>query len=360
MKSSIAVLGAGNGAHAFAGDLARRGYRVRLYNKFANEIADLQNARGVNLEGVIEGFGALELVTTEIAPVIADADIILVVVPATAHAFMAEQCAPHLRDGQVIVLNPGRTGGALEFRGVLNRLGVRARVFVAEAQTLLFTCRISAPARVRVTTIKRETALAALPARDTTTVLERVNPLYPQFVAAQDVLETGFDNIGAMFHPTTTILSVGRIESGAPFEFYRDMTPSIARFIEVMDAERLTVAKAYGVHAQSACEWLARSYEGITGDTLYDRIQSNVAYRGIAAPRSIDTRYIWEDVPTGLVPMVALGNLAGVEMPASSGIVNVACALCRRDFWQEGRSAARLGVAGLNISQVKALVKNGP
>lgn len=356
MKPQIAVLGAGNGAHAFTGDLAMRGYPVRLYNKFENEITALQNARGVTCEGVIEGFGALELISTDIAPVLKEADFIFVVVPASAHAFMAEACAPYLRDDQVIILNPGRTGGALEFRSVLNRLNVKARVFIAEAQTLLYTCRISGPARVRISMVKREVTLAAFPARDTTIVLERLHPLYPQFVAAADVLETGLDNIGAMFHPTTTILSVGRIESGVPFEFYRDMTPSIARFIETMDAERIAVAKAFDVRAQSAGEWLARSYDGIVGDTLYERIQSNVAYHGIAAPRSIDTRYIWEDVPTGLVPMVALGHLANVTMPACEGLVNVACALLGRDFWKGGRNARQLGIEGLNIAQVKMMV----
>ena len=357
MKQQIAILGAGNGAHAFAGDLALRGYPVRLYSKFANEIAGLQAAGGIICEGAIAGFGALKLASADIAPVVAEADFIFVVVPATIHAFMAEACAPHLRDDQVILLNPGRTGGALEFRRVLDRLGVRARVFVAEAQTLLYTCRLSGAARVRISSVKNRVTLAAFPARDTAPVLERLNAVYPQFVAAADVLETGLDNIGAMFHPTTTILSAGRIESGVPFEFYHDMTPSIARFIEVMDAERLAVARAYGVNAQSACEWLARSYDGITGETLYDRIQSNVAYRGIAAPRSLDVRYIWEDVPTGLVPMVALGELAGVAMPACNGLVNVACALHRRDFWEEGRNARRLAIDGLTIAQVKAMVR---
>jgi len=356
MKPHIAILGAGNGAHAFAGDLALRGYPVRLYNKFAQEIAGLQNAHGVTCEGVVDGFGALELVTTEIAPVVANADFIFVVVPANAHAFMAEQCAPHLRDNQIILLNPGRTGGALEFRSVLKHLNVTARVFVAEAQTLLYTCRISAPARVKISSVKNQVTLAALPARDTPAILEKLNGVYPQFVAAADVLETGLDNIGAMFHPTTTILSVGRIESGTPFEFYRDMTPSIARFIETLDAERLAVANAFGVRAQSAYDWLARSYTGITGGTLYERIQSNVAYHGIAAPRSLDTRYIWEDVPTGLVPLVALGHLAKLDLPAATGLVHLACALSSRDFWESGRNSRRLGIQGLSIGQVKSLV----
>jgi opine dehydrogenase len=357
MKPRIAILGAGNGAHAFAGDLALRGYPVRLYSKFANEIAGLQAAGGITCEGAVEGFGALELTSADMAPVVADADFILVVVPATIHAFMAQACAPHLRDGQLILLNPGRTAGALEFRNVLGRSRVRARVLVAEAQTLLYTCRLSGAARVRISGVKNQVSLAAFPARDTAAVLDRLHPLYPQFVAAADVLETGLDNIGAMFHPATTILSAARIESGAPFEFYRDMTPGIAGVIEVMDAERLALARAYGVRVESAAEWLARSYEGITGNTLYERIQSNAAYRGIAAPRSLDTRYIWEDVPTGLVPMVALARAAGVPMPTCAGLVDLACALQRRDFWQEGRNAGRLGIEGLSIAQVQAMVR---
>ncbi|MGE5261757.1 MAG: NAD/NADP octopine/nopaline dehydrogenase family protein [Acidobacteriota bacterium] len=356
MLPRIAVLGAGNGAHAFAGDLALRGYPVRLYSKFANEIAGLQAAGGVTCEGAVAGFGALELASSDIAPVVADADFIFVVVPATVHAFIAEACAPYLRDGQVIVLNPGRTGGALEFRHVLARSSTQVRVLVAETQTLLYTCRLSGAARVRISSVKHQVTLAAFPAHDTPAVLARLDSLYPQFVPAASVLETGLDNIGAMFHPATTILSTGRIESGVPFEFYCEMTPSIAHYIEVMDAERLAVAHAFGVKVQSACEWLASSYDGIAGDTLHDRICSNAAYRGIAAPRTLDTRYIWEDVPTGLVPMVALGRVAGVGMPACAGLVDVACALHGQDYWESGRSARRLAIDGLSLAQVKAIV----
>jgi len=358
MKPQVAVLGAGNGAHAFAGDLAQRGYTVRLYNKFAHELVDLQAAGGITLEGAVQGRGRLELVTTDIAPVVVEADIILVVVPATAHAFMAEACAPYLRDGQAIILNPGRTGGALEFRSVLRSLGVKAHVLIAEAQTLLYTCRLAGPARVHISSIKRQVPLAALPASETAPVLERLHPLYPQFVAAADVLETSLDNIGAVFHPAGLVLSAARVEAGQPFEFYRDMTPGVVRFMEAIDAERLAVADAFGVRATSACEWLTRSYEDIRGDTLYERIQSNAAYQGIPAPHTLDSRYVLEDVPTGLVPMVALGDLAGVKMSSSSGLVNVCCGLYRRDFWREGRNAERLGVAGLSIAQAKALVRD--
>ncbi|MEW6400987.1 MAG: NAD/NADP octopine/nopaline dehydrogenase family protein [Chloroflexota bacterium] len=358
MKPVIAVLGAGNGAHAFAGHLAHQGYTVRLYNKFQHELAGLHASGGVMLEGALEGFGKLDLVATDIAPVVSEADIILIVVPATAHPFMAEACAPHLRNGQVIVLNPGRTGGALEFRSVLRRQSCPARVFIAEAQTLLYTCRLAGPARVRISSVKRQVPLAALPACDTEQVLDRLNPLYPQFVAAADVIETGLDNIGAVFHPAGLLLNTARIEAGEAFEFYLGMTPGVARLIEAADTERLAAAKAFGVQAVSAFDWLGRSYEGIHGNTLIERIHNNAFYRGIPAPNTLDSRYVLEDVPTGLVPIVALGRLAGVEMPVSFGLVNICCALYGNNFWQEGRNAKRLGIEGMDIAQVKELVRN--
>jgi opine dehydrogenase len=209
---------------------------------------------------------------------------------------------------------------------------------------------------VRVTSIKRQVPLAALPASDTARVLAALRPLYPQFVPAQDVLETGLDNIGAVFHPATIVLSAARIETGVPFEFYRDMTPGVVRLLETIDEERLAAARAYGVRATSASEWLVRSYEGIQGETLYERIHSNAAYAGIAAPRSLETRYVLEDVPTGLVPIASLGRLAGLEMKLTGGLVDVSCALYRRDFWKEGRNAQRLGIAGLTVAEAKELI----
>jgi opine dehydrogenase len=357
MNPIVAVLGAGNGAHAFAGDLALRDYIVRLYNRFEFELLDLRASGGVTLEGAVNGFGKLDLVTHDIASATAEADLILVVVPANVHVFMAEACAPHLRDNQIILLNPGRTGGALEFRNVLNRMDVKARVLVAEAQTLLYTCRLSGPARVHISSVKHRVPLAALPAGDTQLILERLHPLFPQFVAAADVLETGLDNIGAMFHPAGLVLNTGRIEAGETFEFYLDMTPSMVRLIEALDAERLAVAQALDVHAISAFDWLPRSYGDIQGITLIERIHNNLAYRDIPAPHTLDSRYVSEDVPTGLVPLVALGQLAGIETPISRGLVNICCALYRRDFWQEGRNAEQLGIAGMNIAQVKQLVR---
>ncbi len=359
MMLKVAVLGAGHGGHAMAGHLALKGFPVRVFNRFEEELIHLRERGGVTLEGAVEGFGGLELVSADAAEVVPWADVIMVVVPAFAHRWMAEACAPHLRDGQVVVLNPGRTGGALEFRSVLRERGVEAQVFVAEAQTLVYACRISGPARVRIAGLKRRVPLAALPASDTPKVLEKVGALYPQFVPAANVLETGLSNIGAVFHPATVLLNANRIEAREEFEFYRGMTPTVARLLEAVDAERLAVARAFGLELDSAADWLLRAYEGVRGETLYERIQSNEAYRGIKAPKSLEVRYVLEDVPTGLVPFASLGELAGVPTPTCRALVDIFCALLGRDFWEEGRTAEKLGLAGMSADEIMEFVNTG-
>jgi len=358
-KLKIAILGAGNGAHAMAGHLGMLGFLIRLYNKFEEELTAMREQGGVTVEGAIEGFGPVELVTTDPEPVVGWADVIMVVVPAFAHRFMAQICAPYLRDGQIILLNPGRTGGALEFAQVLQQYDVRRRIYIAEAQSLVYACRISGPARVRIMGIKRQVPVAALPASDNPHVLAVIQQLYPQFTPAANVLETGLDNIGAVFHPATVILNANRIEAGEDFEFYRGITPTVAGFLEVVDRERVAVAEAYGVAVESAADWLLHTYEGVKGDTLYERIQSNPAYAGIKAPKTLNTRYITEDVPCSLVPIASLAEVAGIPTPASRALVDISCALFGRDFWAEGRSLENLGLAGMTVEQIKEFVEIG-
>jgi len=272
---------------------------------------------------------------------------------------VAETCAPCLRDGQIILLNPGRTGGALEFANVLQEQGVTAKIRIAEAQSLIYACRISGPARARISGIKQQLGLAAFPAAETSAVLEMVNPLYPQFHAADSVLDISFDNIGAVFHPGAVVLNATAIEAGQADEFYGDMTPSVVQFLEAIDRERLAVARAFGVEIDSAREWLLKTYKGVTGDTLYERIQSNKAYYGIKAPKSLKVRHIIEDIPTGLVPIASLGKLAGVPTPACHAIIDIGGILVERDFWAEGRTAERLGLADMSVDEIREFVRVG-
>ena len=214
-SSYYTVIGAGHGGKAMAAHLALLGFPVTLFNRTFENVAAIKRRGGIEIEsseGGPHGFGRLASVTSEIAEALAPADVVMVVVPSTAHADVATAAAPHLRDGQIIVLHPGRTCGAIEFVKTLKDSGCQADVIVAEAETLLYACRSEGPAQVRIFRIKEAVPLAALPATRTTVVLEALAPAYPQFVDGTSVLHTSLNNMGAIFHPALTILNAGRIE----------------------------------------------------------------------------------------------------------------------------------------------------
>lgn len=359
--TTFAVVGAGHGGQATAGYLANSGFSVRLLNKSRERIRPVKDAGGISLEGVINGFAPIDVITTDPAEAVPDADVLMVVVPANAHASVAGWLAPYLTENHTIVLNPGRTGGALEFRHVLSQMTDLAdTVRIAESQTFLFASRVTGPARVTIYGVKRQVALAALPARLTPEVLDAVGGAFPQFVPGESILATSLDNIGAIFHPAPTLLNAARIEAtGGDFEFYREgITPAVARVMESMDAERLAVARAYGVHGLSARRWLAHAY-GAAGSTLYEAIQSNPDYRGISAPSTLNHRYLYEDVPTSLVPMVAFGRLAGVPTPTLEVIIDLACSVMGEDFWLTGRNFRRLGLDGMTPAEIRMWTLDG-
>ncbi|MDZ4716870.1 MAG: NAD(P)-binding domain-containing protein, partial [Roseiflexaceae bacterium] len=128
------VIGAGNGGKAMAAHLALMGFDVTLYNRTTDHIEAIRKRGGIELEsseGGPRGFGRLTLVTSDIKAALERAQVVMVIVPSSAHADVARACAAHLRDGQIVLLHPGRTCGAIEVTQVLRASGCRADVTVA-------------------------------------------------------------------------------------------------------------------------------------------------------------------------------------------------------------------------------------
>ncbi|HBE05847.1 MAG TPA: NADP transhydrogenase subunit alpha [Firmicutes bacterium] len=354
------VLGAGHGGMAMAGHLGLMGVSVKLYNRSEPRLEPIRLTGGIEVTGEIEGFSPIGVATSDIAEAIDETDVLMVVVPANGHKFMAEKVAPHLKDGQIVVLNPGRTGGAFEFRNILKQCHVEADVIVAEAQTLIYASRAMNPAQVKIFGIKNTIPVAALPGQRTVEVLQTLRKVYPQFVPGDNVLKTSLDNIGAIFHPALTVLNAGRIESTrGEFQFYMDgITPSLARILETLDAERVAVAAAIGIRAMPAREWLYVAYDA-AGKTLYEAIQNNPGYEGIGAPAFVDHRYIWEDVPMSLVPIASIGDVLGVETTTMDAMIHLASLLNDTDYWAVGRTAERMGLEGLTVKEIRHLALEG-
>jgi opine dehydrogenase len=336
------------------------GCDVNLYNRSEDRLTAIEHAGSIELTGQIEGVGKLKHVTSNMELALKDVDLVMVVVPANGHAPLAEACAPYLKDGQVVVLHPGRTGGALEFYNIIRNHGCTADVIVSEASTLIYACRMLNPAKVHIFGVKNVIPVAAIPSYRTPEVIKRLNTVYPQFVPGDNVLKTSLDNIGAIFHPAITILNAGRIESThGEFEFYMDgVTPAVARVLEAMDRERVAVAAALGIRAMSAREWLYIAYDA-AGRSLYEAMQANIGYKGITAPPTTVGRYITEDVPMSLVPIASLGHHLEVATPVIDNMIHMASIIHETDYWSEGRTVETMGLAELSVKQIRKLVLEG-
>jgi opine dehydrogenase len=213
------------------------------------------------------------------------------------------------------------------------------------------------PGQVHIFGIKNSVPLATLPAYHIVDVLPMIHKAFPQFVPGDNVLKTSLDNIGAVFHPAITILNAARIEdTHGDFEYYVEgVTPAVATVLEAIDRERVEVASALGIRANTAREWLYLAYDA-AGKTLFDAMRANTGYNGIKAPGTVNQRYITEDVPTSLVPIAAIGEMLGVQTPTMRAMIHLASVMHGVDYWAEGRTVDRLGIRGMSVKDIRFLV----
>jgi opine dehydrogenase len=346
---NIAVIGAGCGGHAIAGFLASKGNKVNLYNRSPERILPLVNQKTIELQGEIQAKGDINFVTTDIAKAIAGTKLIMVVTIATGHVDVARALAPHLIEGQTIVLNPGRTFGSLEFMNTLLAEGLVADVNVAEANTLIYATRTLKPGLSNIKGIKKSVSVSVFPYHRTSQVVSMLNKNYPHFYAVDNFMTTSLGNIGAVFHPTIALMNKEKIKRQESFDFYRGgATREVVELMEKVDDERRNIARKFGVEVQSLKEWLCERYS-LQEDNLYDALHNNPFYRGLPAPATLNMRYLTEDIPTGLVPFSELGKAVGVETKNIDMLINFASKELKVDFRETGRNLQSLGLNHLTI-----------
>lgn len=368
---NITVLGGGNAAFITAADLTLRGHRVTLC-----ELAHLQqNVQGVMQSRVIElqivgnpgikgGLAHLEKVTTEMCEALAEAELVLIVVPAFSQKFFAEACARQLKDGQVVVLAPGNFGGAIEFSNIISKKGKRQKVAVAEMECMIYSGFKSSPTSAWVSGYKKGLHLAAFPGKDTEKVMRTMLQVYPDLRAAHNVLETGLRNINTVLHAPIVVHNAGWIEKmKGDFLFYWDgCTPGVARIAEAVDRERIALGRCFGFDLPPmrnvSLEWYG--HEGARGNTLCEVLSTNPVYVKDYAPKTLQHRFLLEDVPYGMVPMESLGRLMGVPTPVTSATITLASELTGIDLRSDARDLRNLGLERLNASDLQCLVERGP
>lgn len=352
------MVGAGNGGRASAAHLALDHHRVALVDRFPEQLTDVIAHRSLTLSGALTGTASLDLVTDDVAAALERSELVLVSVPAFALQWVAEATAPYLRPDHVVVLHPGGTVGALLVRAVWDAYGVRAGTTLATTDSLIYACRLTTDGDPEIHAVKRRLRLAALPASATPAALAAMQALYPQVVAARDVLSVGFANLNPIIHPPIQILNAGRTDRGESFDFYGSgVTPGVARSIDALDRERLQVGGALGVDVEPLADWVQAVY-GIEGhDTaeVLDRMSREI-YHGIQSPTRLDSRYLTEDIPFGLVPLMEFAAALDIPAPEMVAMTRLASTILGRDLRSEGIDLRRVGLEGSSAHEMLASV----
>jgi len=365
MIKTIAVLGAGHGGCAAAGDLGKRGFSVRLHARNEERLAPLRRQGGIRISGVYKGLVPIARMTTNLVEAVEGADLVMLVVPSVAHGHYARGLARILAPGQPVFLNPGHTGGGLNFVHELREAGTTARIETCETVTLTYICRLIGEGHVHLYSYTKNLAFAAFPGDAQARLYTLLKPVFPEIREASSVLETALTNINAVFHPPGMLMNAGWIEhTQGDFLFYREgITDSVGRTTEVVDRERLAVARAFGVPAVSFLDAFHRA--GLTTEAA--RASGSIARacresepnRAIKSPPSLRHRYILEDVGYGVVPISELGALAGVKTPVIDALITIASAAIGEDLRASGLSLERMGLAGLSPTGLKRYIETG-
>jgi len=144
-RYKVAVLGSGNGGLTHAGDFALAGHEVNLCElpQFKGNLDPIVEAGGIEMLGACRnGFAKIDMITTDMEKALSGVEVILVVTPAYGHIAFAEAMAPYLEDGQIVVLNPGYSFGALEVANVLKEKGVHLnRIMLGAVAILVYATR---------------------------------------------------------------------------------------------------------------------------------------------------------------------------------------------------------------------------
>ena len=362
----IAVLGAGNGGCAAAADLTLRGYEVRLFSRSESTLVPIAKRGGIELiEGGEKNFAAPCFMSPHLPPVVQGVDLIIVTTPAVGHEYLAKNLANCLADSQIVLLNPGHTGGALHFASLLRALGCNADIQLCETVTLTYICRMPAPGQVEIYRRTTNLRCAAFPGKHTANLVQQIQAVFPSVVPAKNVMETGFSNINAIMHPAGMLGNAGWIEkTGGNFLWYREgVTPAIGAWIDAVDGERLAIVGAFGLEALRFVDVFHQAglttAAGRASGSAYQAIHESEPNRTIKSPPSLDHRYIREDIGYGLVPMAEIGRLLGIKTPVMDALITLASTALRADFRTTGLTLEKMGLASVAAERLPAVLDNG-
>jgi hypothetical protein len=350
----LAICGGGNAGHAiavaasksFAGDIC---WLTSTDEKASLLRQGVFSSEGLRSNGVINGLAdKVRVISSEPEAVISCADIVMIAVPAFAHATVLRRIAPYLKEDAVVGSLPTRGGFEFEASDIISDIAPDGGRCVFGLQTLPWSTRVQKPGNlVNFGALKSQVLMATLPRGNA----PRLAPLLTQILGTQIVPTDSFLNM-TLGNPGQVVhcgIMYGLFSkwTGEPYReaeiphFYADVSDDMGAFIEGLSAEIVTVARKIEADSMgrldlsgvlSIHEWLKISYPTQTKDL--GTVASSFRTGPIQARKApvieigpdqfapnFKYRYLSEDVPYGIAVSKAMAELAGIATPSLDAIL---------------------------------------
>lgn len=346
----IAVLGAGNAGCAVAADLTLKGHEVFLIktsNAMHNDnFTYLQEHNG---EMTLKEFGEIKTaniykVTRDISE-IKSTEVIIIYIQTNFHEQLISRISPYLQDDQILLINPGYLSTAYVLKHCEGK-----KLIIAEAESSFIDGRIMKPGYFRVGFRNVRNPIGIYPADRKDEAIQKLEQMHERFVYLDSIVEAAIHNPNLVVHTVGSVMSIPRIEKSLGdfcmyHEAYTRHNPATWNILETLDAEKMNVLEKLGFKRMryvDACKYRNSLDDSIDAkEVFFNYAEMDTRAKG---PTEVDSRYISEDVPQGLVMLEALGQSLLVPTPITTALIEIASAALGRDLRAEGRTLERLGV----------------
>ncbi len=358
--TKVAIVGAGAIGRATAAYLGHHGHRPALWSPSGKSTAPLvaaaadQTRAAVRFgklvyEGSLCGTAEIEVLAS--AAQLAAYDVVVITLPGHAYTAVLPRIISYLHAAQTVIVS-----GALSLAPLWlsERAGTAgARPTLASWGTTLATARITGEAKVRINTVRAQFEVAALPSSAGDAVLATCRALFgDRFRLVDNILATALLNVNPVAHAAEVLPNLTRIERGEDWPLFDYMTPAAARLCEAIDAERLAIARGFGIEVRSIEEHYHLSYHVPRG-TVFEIAQAiHAKYGGPPGPVTLEHRYLLEDVPYGLVFYETLARVAGVPSPNLSAAITLFSTAYGRDFRRDNTLLSEMAIEKMSPAEL--------
>ncbi len=350
----VAIAGAGAIAMGYAAFLLQRGHETSVWSPSGQRTKALIEGAPLRVSGAITGDFCPRVCRD--AQELAEGDAVVLALPAYGHRSVLDSLVPYIEQRHTIIISAHLSFSALYLSKKLAERAIRIPIVVWN--TTILTSKAQSPTEIRIGAIRDKVDMAAVPASLIHEAQGTCTDLFgDRFVLKDDVLTIVLSNINPESHLATALCNLTRIERGETWGQRANMTPTVGRLVEALDRERLAIATAFGKPVSSILDHFAKSF-GITAGSVAE-ISAILVERGNdpMGPKDIETRYVLEDVPFGLIPALKLAELASVDATLHKSGVEILSASYGRDFAADNDLLTELDLS--DAATMQHLVLNG-